>query len=327
MATPEEPQLDEIQWKAPFLAQNMGGITTNTVLPYFYESPFFDATSNNATISTQAFHNQSMYCLLQTREAFEGRLKTMQGLEFMVAYEPSDNGTKPDNSGVWVIRKQIRRKRPGAEDEITPLSSYYVVGENVYMAASLNNILGARLLSIVSSLSNITAAASILPSFTPALGHTYLPPASKPAASAQSTQMSQTSKESTPMPGTQDSTLTKKASKANMSQDVQSVQLLQSSLSLSLLYGNEYMDDNPLTGEPGSFIITKTREAQQPASQPKSKPTQISTKPPTPQVKTDLPEPKRKPSMGAEKSPITPGTKEKKARRKSRPATSVTTPK
>lgn len=139
--------------------------------------------------------------------------------------------------------------------------------------------------------------------------------------------MSQTSKESTPIPGTQDSTLTKKASKHSMSQDVQSAQLLQSSLSLSLLYGNEYMDDNPLAGEPGSFIITKSREAQQPTSQPKSKPSQVPTKPPTPQVKTDLPEPKRKPSMGAEKSPITPGTKEKKARRKSRPATSVTTPK
>lgn len=69
----------------------------------------------------------------------------MQGLEFMVAHDPSDNGTKPDNSGVWVIRKQNRRKRPGGEDEITPISSYYVVGENIYTAASLGNILGARL--------------------------------------------------------------------------------------------------------------------------------------------------------------------------------------
>ncbi|KAL8898862.1 MAG: hypothetical protein Q9207_006482 [Kuettlingeria erythrocarpa] len=327
MATSEEPQLDEIQWKAPFIAQSMGGISTNTVLPYFSESPFFDATSNNATISTQALHNPAMHYLLHTREAFEGRLKTMQGLEFMVAHDPSDNGTKPDNTGVWVIRKQNRRKRPGAEDDITPISSYYVVGENVYMAASLGNILGARLLTIVSSLSNMTALASTQPSFTPALGHTYLPPAPKTAASAQSTQMSQTSKESTPMPGTQDSTLTRKSSKPSMSEDHQSAQLLQSSLNLSLLYGNEYMDDNPLVGEPGSFIITKTREVQQPLSQPKPKPPPVVTKPPTPQLKTNLPEPKRKPSMGAEKSPITPGTKEKKARRKSRPATSVSTPK
>lgn len=129
------------------------------------------------------------------------------------------------------------------------------------------------------------------------------------------------------MPGTQDSTLSKKPSKTLLEQDFRSAQLLQNSLNLSLRYGNEYMDDNPLVGEPGSFIITKSREAQQPASQPKNKPPPLPTKPPTPQVNTDLPEAKQKSSMGAEKSPITPGTKEKKARRKSRPATTVTTPK
>lgn len=118
------------------------------VLPYFYESPFFHATSNNATITTQATHNPALFYLIQTREAFEGRLRTMQGLEFMVAHDPSENGTKIENSGVWVIRKQNRRKRPGAEDEITPISSYYVVGENIYMASSLGNILGARLVFI-----------------------------------------------------------------------------------------------------------------------------------------------------------------------------------
>lgn len=139
--------------------------------------------------------------------------------------------------------------------------------------------------------------------------------------------MSQTSNESTPMPGTQDSVLTGHSTKTNLDQDLQSVQLLQNSLSLSLRYGHEYMDNNPLAGEPGSFIITKTREAQQPASQPKTKPPPVATKLPTPLVKTDILEPKRKPSTGAEKSPTTPVSKEKKARRKSRPATSVTTPK
>lgn len=133
------------------------------VLPYFYESPFFDATSNNATITTQAFHNPALYYLLQTREAFEGRLRTMQGLEFMVVHDPSDNGAKLENSGVWVIRKQNRRKRPGAEDEITPVSSYYVVGENIYMASSLGNVLGARLVSgvaIFCSVSTLTNCCS-----------------------------------------------------------------------------------------------------------------------------------------------------------------------
>lgn len=72
----------------------------------------------------------------------------MQGLEFMVAHDPSENDTKPNHSGVWVIRKQNRRKRQGAQDEVTGVSSYYVVGENLYMAPSVESILSSRLVCI-----------------------------------------------------------------------------------------------------------------------------------------------------------------------------------
>jgi mediator of RNA polymerase II transcription subunit 6 len=118
-----------------------------TVLPYFAESTFFDRTSNNATLATQAFYNPNMYHIIQTREAFEGRLRTMAGLEYMVVGDPSNNGTQPENSGVWVIRKQNRKKRQGREDEVTPISSYYVVGETVYMAPSVGNILASRMVN------------------------------------------------------------------------------------------------------------------------------------------------------------------------------------
>ncbi|KAL8695668.1 MAG: hypothetical protein Q9224_003250 [Gallowayella concinna] len=330
MVSLKEPLLDEIQWKAPNIAQSFGGIQTNTVLPYFYQSPFFDPTSNNATITTQATHNPAQFYLIQTREAFEARLRTMQGLEFMVAHDPSENGTKIDNSGVWLIRKQNRRKRVGLEDEITAISSYYLVRENIYMAPLLGHVLGSRLLSITSWLDKTIATASGLPTFTPALGHTYLPPAPKTLASTMSTQMSQTSKESTPMPGTQDSvsTRTPLTTKPLSNIDFQNPQLLQASFELSLRYGQEYMDDNPLVGEPGSFIITKTRDSQQLSQQPKPKPASASTtKPSTPQIKTDVPKQAEKDSVGAEKSPITSVAKEKKARRKSRPAGTATTPK
>lgn len=69
----------------------------------------------------------------------------MQGLEYMVSQDPSDNDQKLENSGVWVIRKQIRRKRQGMDDEITPISSYFIVGENIYMAPSVDNVLGSRM--------------------------------------------------------------------------------------------------------------------------------------------------------------------------------------
>lgn len=86
-----------------------------------------------------------MFYLIQTRQAFEARLRTMQGLEFMVTADPSDNGTKTIENGVWVISKQNRRKVAGAEDLITPISSYFVVGENIYMAPVISQILGSRL--------------------------------------------------------------------------------------------------------------------------------------------------------------------------------------
>ena len=60
----------------------------NIVLFYFAASPFFDATSNNASLAIQASYNDNFRPFIETRDAFEGRLKTMQGLEFMVAHDP-----------------------------------------------------------------------------------------------------------------------------------------------------------------------------------------------------------------------------------------------
>jgi mediator of RNA polymerase II transcription subunit 6 len=140
------PPLDEQSWSSPGHVMEYGGIHDNSVLFYFARSPFFDPTSNNATLETQAMHNQSMLQHIQTRTAFEARLKTMAGLEFIIAQEPAE--TNPGaGTGVWVIRKQTRRKRPGEEDEITVHSSYFVVGENIYMATALSNILGSRMAS------------------------------------------------------------------------------------------------------------------------------------------------------------------------------------
>lgn len=94
----------------------------------------------------QATFNQNMYHIIATREAFEGRLKTMSGLEFIVAQEPAEMAPGT-GTGVWVIRKQTRRKRQGMEDEITVHSTYFVMGENIYMAPAVGDVLGCRLVS------------------------------------------------------------------------------------------------------------------------------------------------------------------------------------
>lgn len=147
MDSPNEPPLDEIQWRSPQILAGMGGLHSNTILFYFAESPFFERTSNNAVIMSQAMSNMSMYHFIQTREAFEGRLKTMSGLEFTVAEEPAESGPGM-GTGVWVIRKQTRRKRYQEDDEIIVHSSYFVVGENIYMAPTLADILASRIVSL-----------------------------------------------------------------------------------------------------------------------------------------------------------------------------------
>ena len=150
MSNPNEPPLDEIQWRSPPIIANMGGLHSNTILFYFAESPFFERTSNNAVIMSQAMNNASMFHYIQTREAFEGRLKTMSGLEVMVGEEPAETGPGA-GTGVWVIRKQTRRKRYQEEDEITIHASYFVVGENIYMAPTMADILISRIVRELSS--------------------------------------------------------------------------------------------------------------------------------------------------------------------------------
>ncbi|KAK4694232.1 mediator of RNA polymerase II transcription subunit 6, partial [Lecanoromycetidae sp. Uapishka_2] len=354
MASAPAPPLDEVQFNAPEYAKNLGGIATNTVLPYFYASPFYDHTSNNAALTVQALNNPNLYYLIQTREAFEARLRTMIGLEFMVTHDPSENDTKHPNSGVWVIRKQIRRKRPGQQDEVTGVSSYYVVGENVYMASSAGDIVGSRMLSTVASMTKLLSLASTLPNFTPALGHTYLAPNPKNPTPGSSLQVTQTSKESTPVPGsstpsgTQDTAATRKDSAMSKTADYSDAQMLSDSYRLLMSYVDEYMDENPIIGEPGSFKLAKSRPLQLPpsvtSSMSTSKPDsqqslKVATPTPangavTPQLKTeDLPAPVKKPIKGAEKSPTTPVGKEKKRKKSKVPgaedpiASKVTTPK
>jgi mediator of RNA polymerase II transcription subunit 6 len=142
----QEPPLDEIQWRSPPIAASMQGIHSNSVLFYFANSPFYDPTSNNAILTSQAMFNQNMLPIIQTREAFEGRLRTMNGLEFIVAQEPAEMAPGT-GTGVWVIRKQTRRKRPSEDDEIIVHATYFVVGENIYMAPTAADVLGSGMVT------------------------------------------------------------------------------------------------------------------------------------------------------------------------------------
>ena len=81
----------------------------------------------------------------------------MQGLEFMVAHDPlqqhqalQQHHKEPQEpSNVWVIRKQVRKKRPIGEDEVQILATYFVVGDSVYMAPSVLGVVGSRMVGFL----------------------------------------------------------------------------------------------------------------------------------------------------------------------------------
>lgn len=320
-----DPPLDEILWSDHLYAEQLQGIHENSVLFYFQASPYFDGTSNNAILFSQAQYNERLYPILATRRAFEGRLKTMSGLEFMVAQEPAEMAPGT-GTGVWVIRKQTRRKMNGEEDEIKVLATYFVVGLNVYMAPSVGDILSNRLLSVTAYLKQFVETVSTVTKFTPATGHTYLPPR---AISRTAAATAQGSREETPLPNTQTNTKNLQ-SPSDPDRASAEARLFSESISLSLRYGEIYMDENPITGQPGDFHFASTGRvekdklmvplpaAKQPfASQPLKKDQ------PALGIKTkDLPS--RKGSK-SEKSPRTPGSGKIK-RRKSKVATSTSTP-
>ncbi|KAK2861301.1 Mediator of RNA polymerase II transcription subunit 6 [Arthroderma sp. PD_2] len=267
MESSPDVALEEITWRSPQHVQLMGGfIHSNNILFYFAESPFFDSTSNNATLTLQAMHNENFRQFIETREAFEGRLKSMQGLEFIVAHDPIQEaaaavaaGNAPQEpSNIWVIRKQNRRQQPGMQDEVQILATYFVVGDFVYMAPSLMSVVGRRMLSAVTSITKLLPVASRQLLFTPSHGHTYTPPIQKHTEASQPgvPQSAQAGKETTPVPGTQSTTTSAPPSKLG-SAATQDMRNLSDALNLLSRYGDEYMDEMPLVGEPGSFIISK----------------------------------------------------------------------
>jgi mediator of RNA polymerase II transcription subunit 6 len=194
------------------------------------------------------------------RQAFEARLKQMNGVEYMIVGEPQPSAQPQGlDTGIWVIRKQDRRKRPPQQDELTVLATYYLVGENMYQAPSVYDIVGNRLLSAMNALSKFTQLAAPLPLYTPATGYTYFPPATTATASSQT--LSQPSREASIAPAIADATSATldAALQPTQQSDPRAQIALFESFNMMLRYGDEYMDENPLRGEPRNFTFSATK--------------------------------------------------------------------
>ena len=103
-----------------------------------------------------------------------------------------------------------------------------------------------------------------LPYYTPALGHRYFQPTQK-ARETLPAQSAQPSRESTPMPdagqaGINDTATAPIGPSQTNSTTLADTQTLFESFGQFLRYGKEYMDENPLVGEPGSFVFTSSKQ-------------------------------------------------------------------
>jgi len=165
------------------------------------------------------------------------------------------------------------------------------------------------------------AKAATLPEFSPSHGYMY------PALDSTKdkfTDTSQRSKEATPMPDSQTSA---KSITHTQTDDYISNQLLADTIGIAMRYGDEYMDEVPVTGQPGEFrLSTKKQDSNKLAVPDVVTKAGTSTPKPNelPALKTDVSVQQRKLSKG-DKSPKTPGGgPPKPKRRKSK--VQVTTP-
>jgi mediator of RNA polymerase II transcription subunit 6 len=98
---------------------------------------------------------------LQGKHDLYAELKNMKGIEFVIAV-----AKEPE---MWIIRKQNRF----SPQEVRQLATYFVVGENIYMAPTIYHIISARLLSTTLALSKALSIASSLPTYIPSQGYSY----------------------------------------------------------------------------------------------------------------------------------------------------------
>lgn len=198
----------------------------------------------------------------------------------------------------------------------------------------------------MNSLDKFMSRASPLPIFTPAIGYSYYPPA--PAKTAARPSQVEHSRESSVGPtiqkvsqnaqdvSTRATSLSRQSNQtAAPSYDPRDSLALEQSFRMMISHGDEFMDENPLRGEPGKFVYTHTKdrlrarqaEADAVATKAREKETAVKASLPAPAVFSTTPE-KIKAESPEVKQPARKGSKgESRAkRRKSRAAISPTTP-
>lgn len=216
--------------------------------------------SNNKVLENQSAHSIEGIKTISDRHRFEAALRTMTGIEYMVVDGPDPR--KPDTHGnpVWVIRKHRREKQAGQEDKVTVLGTYFCMGERIYQAPSLEAVISSGLAQVYVQLTEFFDTATKLQHFSSAEGHKYIKSTTQPSGGLDGS--TNTSRAASPVheaPSQRSDEGHRRTTSAQGT--LNDDQELYASFMQTIQHGDEYMDENPLVGEPGSFVFSQTQDS------------------------------------------------------------------
>lgn len=250
------PPLDEQEYVDPQMPLAHLDSDNNAIF-YLMNSPFFDGASNNSAVYSTAQGHPNGMQLLNDRPTYEAELRKYNaGLQYIVASEPKAEGQP------WLIQRQRKVLNRDGNPETVNEGNFYTQGNRLLMAPSLLDVIQARLLIVSTRLQQISELSKSFSHWSPATGHTYLPPSytSKPETSnsrVNSPVLAPTDTDPSSQTHPKDTTQPS-SSTLDPTTDFNDAFFLHS-LHLTHAYGDEHTDLNPLLGEPGSFIFTNSR--------------------------------------------------------------------
>ncbi|KAI2485234.1 MED6-domain-containing protein [Pyrenophora tritici-repentis] len=309
---PDEQEFDQPQIIAGLLHPDLHA--GNNVFWYFTSSPWFEAECLNINVWLNVRQNDPATAeqIMNDRKLWQQRLDDQPiGTQYVLAGEGQGEGHP------WLLQRQNKVsviKDDKEQIETFVEGNYYTHGTKMLMAPSLLDIIQSRLLTVSTRMQQMAELSKNMTHWTPATGYSYFPPSyeATKAATTATTEFSD--------------------------------MLFLQSLNLTNAYGDEYMDENPLKGEPGAFVFEGTKTAVSARNKAQEQAAQATQQlPPAAALKIDTqtasalpsaaPTPKGGATPGAapgtpgSKGSVGPAPKKKKDRRKSQGGlTSPTTP-
>lgn len=334
------PPLDEQEFFDPQMPLAHLDSDNNAIF-FLMNSPFFDGESNNSAVYANAQGHPNGMQILNDRATYDSELrKYNSGLQYIVAGEPKAEGHP------WLIQRQrkVDHLDTGRMETVAE-GNFYTQGTRLLMAPSMLDVVQARLLAVSTRMQQMAELSKNMSHWSPATGHTYYPPSYEPSKAettvsrvASPTLMPTDPDATASQPQTKDATTA--IDSAASTTEFNDAFFLRS-LRLTHQYGDEYVDENPLLGEPGAFVFTNSKshvdarnKAQEQASQA-SQATQAAIKTetrPTSVAPSAAPTPKGIATPMALDGPSRKGSvaglpkEEKRKRRKSKGLASPTTP-